>query len=84
MEQVSAFSIYGTKNRNTQQLLSKKKKRNSQKASNQKSKKQKNVKQIKSENQQMQHKGTGVLFKAALLKRLFTNLNVTLYLLQER
>lgn len=53
MEPVSAFSVYATKCKNTEQLSEKKKKQNSQKASN---RKQKDVRKT-GINQQMQYKG---------------------------
>lgn len=63
MEPVSAFSVHMKKYRNTEQLLSKKKKkRNSQEAFKQKSGKQKNVKQMASANQQMGQKSTLNIF----------------------
>lgn len=65
MEQVSAFSVYAEKRRNTEQLRSKKKKkRNLQEAYKQKNGKQKNVKQTESANQQMEQKSMNIFVRS--------------------
>lgn len=57
MEPVSAFSVYAEKRKNTEQLVSnKRKKRKLQEAYKQQSEKRKNVKRLGNKNQQMEYK----------------------------
>jgi len=85
MEPVSAFSVYGTKYKSTEQLLNEKKKKQN-KASN---RKQKDAKQINVK-QQMRNKGILNIFakdrdKVSLHQKMeFNNLNSCLYVLQIR